>query len=218
MKNYKLPSRQKCLEIIRQCHMPAHILRHSLATEKVAVFLAHKLAEKGIDIDIELVERSALLHDLFRVCDCRLADFSWFDQPVTEQDKQKWKKLKSKFANLYHEDACFEYFKHEYPQLALVIRRHKYIAINDENDKPETWEQKLVYYADKRAMHDKIVTLKQRLEEAHARSAKLRLPGSDSPDIAAIDQLIFELEKEIFSHLDFEPDDLAQQTDYNGAT
>ena len=217
MKNYKLPTRQQCFDIIKQCHMPAHILRHSLATEKAAVFLAQKLAEKGIEIDVELVERAALLHDLFRVCDCRLADFSRFDQPVTEYDKLQWKKLKTKFPDMYHEDACFEFFKDQYPQLALTIRRHKYIAINDKDDKPETWEQKLVYYADKRAMHDEIVTLKHRLDEVHARSARLRLPGSDSPDIAAIDKSIFELEKEIFSYLDFPPDDLNQQTDYNEA-
>jgi len=75
------------------CHVPIHIVRHNEATAKLGVFLARRLAERGMDVDVELVERACLLHDLFRVCDFPLEDFSWFEQPISEEDMAKWRQL-----------------------------------------------------------------------------------------------------------------------------
>ena len=71
-----------------------------------------------------------------------------------------------------------------------------------EEDRPQTWEDKLVYYADKRAMHDVIVPLQERLDEAHARSAAMYGTSKEREEkIAVIDGLIFEMEKEIFAEI-----------------
>lgn len=211
MRDYTLPSHDECRAMIRQCHLPTHILKHSEAANKVGVFLACRLAEKGIEVDVDLVERACLLHDLFRVCDFPLEDFRPFEQPVTEADKARWRRLKAEHGHRRHEDAADAFLKDRYPILAETIRKHRYTAVIDDQDGLESWEEKLVYYADKRAMHDTIVPLAERLDEAHQRSA-IALAKAGQPrrqDMEEkVDALIFQLEAEIFSRLDLHPDDV----------
>ncbi len=214
MRDYALPSHEECLSLIRDCHVPVHIARHAATVARLAVFLARKLAERGIEIDVELVERACLLHDLFRVCDFPLEDFTWFEQPVTEDDKSRWRRLKARHGHVRHEDAADAFLRDKYPVLATTIRRHRYVAVLDEADCPRSWEEKLVYYADKRAMHDRIVPLKERLEEAHQRSAlvlaregKARCPQTEE----AVDARIFELEAEIFNAIGLSPDNVTEE-------
>ena len=211
MRDYTLPTEQECQAIIRQCHVPVHILRHSETVTKLGVFLARRLIEKGIAVDVDLVERACLLHDLFRVCDCPLEDFRWFEQPVTDDDKIKWRRLKAEHGHRRHEDAAHAFLEDRYPVLAETIRKHKYLAVIEADDRLESWEAKLVYYADKRAMHDRIVPLKDRLEEAHQRSA-LAFPTTDRAHRAAmekkVDASIFQLEAEIFSRIGLCPDEV----------
>ena len=207
MRNYALPNRKECLELIRECHVPAHILRHSKATAKLGVFLARRLAENGAEVDIELVERACLLHDIFRVCEFPLEDFGRFEQPVTEEDKTKWRRLKERHGHHPHEDAASAYLSDAYPILAETIRKHRYTAVVDDGDKPQTWEEKIVYYADKRVMHHTIVPLQDRLDEAHRRNVlRRRAADVDDSEIERIDAAIFELEAELFDPIGLDAD------------
>lgn len=206
MKKYKLPSRKRCLEILRQLCVPQRIVKHSVVTAKLAVFLAEKLKEKGIVVDVKLVDLACLLHDIARTCDFRKSSYKRFHKNIAEKDKAKWRQLKEKYKGLCHEDIACELLRKKYPELALTIKKHRYMAILDENEKPQTWEEKLVYYADKRVMHDKIVSLKERLEEAHKRNVCLHRTRAQSKiNTAKVDPLIFKLENEIFSKLDLHP-------------
>jgi putative nucleotidyltransferase with HDIG domain len=206
MKKFDLPTRRQCFEIIKEYHVPPHILKHSLAVAKLAVFLAQRLREKGEAADVDLVDRACLLHDIVRVCDFREIDYGNFEQTVSEQDEAKWRQLRAEYKELGHEDAAYEILKEKYPMLASTIRRHKYMAMLDEETRPKTWEEKLVYYADMRVMHDKIVPLETRLKEAHERNASLRSSEAQSKiEIAKIDPLIFRLEQEIFDRLALTP-------------
>ena len=45
---------------------PSHIVDHCLNVTKIAVRIARKLREKGYDVDMELVEIGAILHDIGR--------------------------------------------------------------------------------------------------------------------------------------------------------
>jgi uncharacterized protein len=211
MRDYALPSHDECLAMIRECHVPVHIMKHAEAVAKLGVFLAERLQDKGVDVDIALVERACLLHDLFRICDCPLEDFSWFEQSVTEQDIVKWRRLKAEHGQRRHEEAADAFLKDKYPVLAATIRKHRYTAVIDEDDLPESWEEKLVYYADKRAMHDTIVPLKDRLEDAHKRSAFLLTKAGKPRRVdmeKKVDTQIFRLEEEIFSRIGLDPDDV----------
>ena len=214
MRDYALPSRDECRAMIRDCHVPVHIVRHAEAVAKLGVFLAERLKDKGIEVDAMLVERACLLHDLFRVCDCPLEDFSWFEQSVTDEDKTRWRRLKAEHGHRRHEDAAHAFLVDKYPVLAATIRRHRYTAVIDEDDRPESWEEKLVYYADKRAMHDRIVPLKERLDEAHERSALIQAQAGKPRRVdmeEKVDAEIFRLEEEIFSQIGLDPDDVTDE-------
>lgn len=209
MKKCKLPTRKQCLDLLEQHCVPEHIVKHSIVAAKLAVFLAEKLKEKGISVDVELIDRACLLHDVARPCDFRGSDCS--QQAVTE-DRAKWQQLKAKYPGLCHENIAYELLRKEYPELALAVKRHRYKAILDEKEKPTTWEEKLIYYADKRIMHDKIMPLKERLEEAHSRNIRLR-DGQTQGDIntSKVDPLIFKLEEEIFSKIGLAPLDVTDE-------
>jgi len=214
MRNYALPDRDECLALIAEYHVPVHIVRHSEAAARLGVFLAERLNENGATVDVALVERACLLHDLFRVCDFPLEDFSWFEPPVSEEDKAKWRRLKARHGANQHEDAAALFFGESYPVLAETIRKHRYTALLCERDRPVTWEEKLVYYADKRVMHDTIVPLRERLEEAHHRSGIVLARAGKQRDINTeqkVDALIFKLEKEIFAHLPLAPDEITAE-------
>ena len=184
--------------MLKEHRVPSHIVRHSLAVAKLAVFLSERLKEKGLPVDVALVDSACLLHDIFRICELEKSDYGKSEQEVTYRGKTKLQQIKS------HEDAAYNLLKEKYPALALAVKKHRYSALLDEKERPRTWEEKLVYYADKRVMHDRIVSLKQRLEEAHKRNApRPKAQGGINP--AKVDRLIYKLEKEIFDKIGLNP-------------
>jgi hypothetical protein len=193
--------------LLKEYRVPSHIVRHSVAAAKMGVFLGERLRAARHDVDVALVDRACLLHDLMRACDFKLQDFSRFEEPVSEETKAFWRRLKERYDGRGHEYAAYDVLKGKWPELAVVIRRHKYVSPISEEDRPQSWEDKLVYYADKRAMHDVIVPLQERLDEAHARSAAMHGTSKEREEkIAVIDALIFEMEKEIFDEIGIEAD------------
>jgi len=221
MRSHLLPSSEECIDLLKDCHVPVHIIKHSKAVAKLGVFLARRIAEQDFPVNVDLVERACLLHDIFRVCEFPLEDFSRFEQTVTEEDKAKWRTLKEKHGGVRHEDAACAYLKDAYPILAQTIRKHRYTAIVSKDDMPRTWEEKLVYYADKRAMHDKIVPLRERLAEAPARHAgKRQAAGIDPAEVARIDAAIVAMETEIFDLIGLDPDAVTAEfiDNYKAAT
>jgi len=215
MRECKLPTRRQCLELMDEFGVPLHIREHSVAVARLGVFLATKLKEKGLparhqageSVDVDLVDRACLLHDLLRICDPRFrGGYDRSRQAITDKDRAKWQQLRARFQRLCHEEAAYELLKDKYPELALAVKRHRYAALLDEKDKPVTWEEKIVYYADKRVMHDRIVPLKERLEEAHRRNVPGRNCANQAKlDSERIDAAIFELEGEIFDKIGLEP-------------
>jgi len=206
VKKSKLPKREQCLELLRKYRVPRNIVSHSRTVAKVAVFLGRALTQKGRKVNIDLLERAALLHDIARVCDFDRADRRLLGQKVTEEDKAVWADIRSKYRHLCHEFAACEILKGKYPDVAEVIKAHRYMGMLDEANRPETWEQKLLFYADMRVMHDKIVPLKQRLEDGHKRNVHFHGSVQKSRiNTAKVDPLVFELEKQIFENLDLEP-------------
>jgi uncharacterized protein len=198
MKKYALPTRRRCLSLLKEHQVPSHIVKHSIAVAKVAVFLAERLREKGVAVDVNLVDRACLLHDIFRICDFKESGNSKFEQKITQKSKSKQQQTKA------HEDAAYNLLKEKYPTLALTVKKHRYTALLDEKERPDTWEEKLVYYADKRVMHNSIVSLKERLEEAHKRNAP-HPKAQGNIDTAEIDRLIYKLEEEIFDKIGLNP-------------
>jgi uncharacterized protein len=206
MKDCSLPTHKQCLAILAEYHVPPHIISHGRAVAKLAVFLAQRLIEKGEAVDTKLLERAALLHDMMRVHDFKESDYERFEQNLPAQVRTKWQRLHEKYKSIPHELAAYEILKERYPTLALTIKRHRYMALLDEKDRPESWEEKLLYYADMRVMHDKIVPLKQRLAEGHKRNIHRHGSAARSKiNTAKVDPLIFQMEKEIFGKIGLDP-------------
>lgn len=212
MKDCNLPTRKECLAILAEYHVPPHIVSHSKTVAKLAVFLAQRLIEKGEEINVELLERACLLHDLLRVHDFKESDYNKFEHNLPKEEKAKWQQLRAKYKSTDHENGAYDVLKDKYPAIALTIKRHRYMSLLDKQDHPETWEEKLLYYADKRVMHDKIVPLKQRLAEGHKRNTHLHGSAAQSKiNTAKVDPLIEKMEKEIFEKIVLNPLEVTEE-------
>jgi HD superfamily phosphodiesterase len=202
----QLPTKEEIEKLWGEFGLTEGIKNHIKGVTKVATFLAKKLNEKGEDINVELVEKSALLHDLARACDFKdfSANHKSHDKP-NESQLKIWKRLKEKYFPLHHSDAACEFLKERYPELSTIVRKHKFSGIGTE-DAPKTWEEKLVHYSDKRVAHDQIVTIQGRQSEALERYPEHKKHLKQSDKFSKLE----ELEKEIFSRLDFKPEDLKE--------
>jgi len=61
-----LPSREQAKDLLRNNKCPPQVIRHCIAVADLAVETARDLTMKGLEVDIQLVEIGALLHDLGR--------------------------------------------------------------------------------------------------------------------------------------------------------
>lgn len=203
MKSCKLPTQKQCKDLLDEYRVPEHIRKHCRAVAEYAAELANRFRAAGIEVNTELVEKACLLHDLTRICDIEKLDYSVFER-VTDEDKRVWTKLREKYGHLRHEDSAYRILKDDYPELAEVIRRHKYHGIAFADQAPQSWEDKIVYYADKRIMHNRKVSLEERLEDGHRRNRDSRRPKPKGLTCREVDDLIFQLEDEIFSKIELE--------------
>jgi uncharacterized protein len=62
----KLPSREQALQLLRESRCPVKVIKHCRAVAKLALETAEACREKGLNVDLELVEIGALLHDIGR--------------------------------------------------------------------------------------------------------------------------------------------------------
>ena len=94
--------------------------------------------------------------------------------------------------------------------MATIIRKHDFrslIAAADE-DRPQTLEEKILYYADKRVCHDRIVSLKRRLEDGRKRYfPDGKIPVHDR----MIAQKLRTLEKELLTKASLKATDIKEK-------
>jgi len=62
-----LPSQQHCYDLWDKYEMPENIREHSRQVTKVADAVARHLKAQGIPVNLELVNRGALLHDIAKI-------------------------------------------------------------------------------------------------------------------------------------------------------
>lgn len=131
-----IPSKEECYRLWDGYHMPENIRRHTLQVTRIAVFLARKLNQNGVKVNVTLVERGALLHDI--------------DKILTIKN------------NKHGEVAEQILLRRNYPELARIAITHRFKYIRDPT---LSWEEKVVNYADKRVKHDQIVSLDERFTD-----------------------------------------------------
>lgn len=173
-----IPTREECLELMNQYGMLENIIIHSIEVAKVALFLSHELNKKGQRIDLLLVEAASLLHDLTKTeCLKTKEDHAW---------------------------TGFQLLKEMgYERVGEVVAQH--IWLSHDVDPSYVSEEEVVNYADKRVMHDRIVSLEERFDDLKDRYGR---HDEAIEYLGRLEKGIYEIENKIFSILDINPDDL----------
>ena len=140
----KIPDRNECEELMARYAMLPHIAEHSRQVMRVALAVTDHL-KAGVSVNKQLVMAAALLHDITK----------------TRSLKTREKHAASGGALL--RDLGF-------PLVAEIVEQH--VIIRDLNPEGEIEEKEIVYYADKRVMHDTIVSLEERVEDLIQRYGK----------------------------------------------
>lgn len=188
-------NKAKIIQIYKEYHTPSTVIAHMQQVAKICEILADKFDNKGVKIEKKLLVNAALLHDALRVCDIRNYNPHEINKNATKEDVRVWDHLRKKYLKIGHEKAVAKLLKKiGEPKLANLILKHNFYLI----DKLKTWEEKILYYADKRVDRDKIVSLKKRFKEGKKRNNG---PGDDFELIEKIENKIIFLEKELFTFL-----------------
>jgi len=139
-----IPTKQECMKLLSKYGMPENIVAHCKAVSRLSVFIAEKIKARGGKVNIDLVRAGALLHDIDKIIE-----------------------IKNKSGK--HGAMAREIIEREgYPEVAKVAERHVLYRIIEDGAKFSI-EEKIVFYADKRVNHDKIVSLDERFEYLRGR-------------------------------------------------
>ncbi len=174
-----LPSESECLALMEAHGMLPHIRDHCCRVRDVAAFLGRALAAAGYPLHLPLIEAAALLHDLGKT-------------PClgTSRNHAQWG------AEIL--DGL------GYPDVARIVRDHVYL--DSARAGPTTVrETEIVNYADKRVLHDQVVTLEHRfldLKERYGRTPQAL------ERLAALEVNARSLETRLFAPLALTPLDL----------
>ena len=164
----------KALNILVEYNVPEHIIHHSFKVTKVAYILSEELSDVGIKVNLPLIIFSSLLHDI-----------------------TKYQSILNKGED--HSETGGKVLRDiGYPDVAEIIESHIVIK----NRKRLLIEKMVVFYADKRVMHDKVVSLKERYEdlaERYGKNFKSKLMIKEGYRRA------MKIEREIFKSLNFSP-------------
>lgn len=151
----KIPSREQAIQFLRKSGCPKNVMRHCEIVAELAVEIAEAYKKKGTDVDLELVEIGALLHDIGR----------------------------SKTHSVNHAVAGAKIARSlGLPETVVsIIKRHVGSGITAEEAKklgwpkdvyvPQTLEEKIVSYADKLIEGSRRVSIERTIERF--RSEKL---------------------------------------------
>lgn len=187
---------QEVQNLIKEFRVPLHVRKHCEAVADFAVKLGQKFIEAGEKVDLKLIRQAALLHDLVRVADFKNLHPAKFPYPVKAADIEYWESLRKKYGGKHHAIAGAEILEERgYRDIANLVRKHRFLQVEDSFN---TWEEKILYYADKRVKHDKIVSLEERLHDGKIRNAPSLAVEKKSPEV---DGKVFALEREIFAKI-----------------
>jgi len=211
---------RKIHTLYKEYCVPEHIIKHMYRVADVAILLAKKIKDmKGAEPDLDTLKYGALLHDIVKVCEFNENSDLFQDPAYSKTDHEVWIRLIRNFGQLGHIDAAFEILEElGEPELANMIKKHKFHSIitNRNSDKLNTIEEKLLYYADKRVLHDRIVSLKERLDDGKKRYLFINeIRNKDDigeEDESKTEAAIYQLEKELCRLAGIAPEDINEST------
>ncbi len=141
--------------------LPAHIVRHCDTVADVCNTLAEDLIRRGILVRKRALHDAARIHDLLRFIDFRRGGHP--ENTHTDEQRSLWASLAQRFPGMHHEAACAHFLReHGFPVIATIVEVH---GLELPSPDRSTIEQKLLFYADKRVLIDKVVTLEERFAD-----------------------------------------------------
>jgi uncharacterized protein len=173
-----IPSKNDCFRLMCEAQMLENIVAHSLQVCRVGMCLVDHLKLKGIVFDSRLIQAAALLHDITK----------------TRSFKTEENHALTGGQHL---------IKLGYVEVGNLVRQH--VRLDDYPEHQSLSEAVIINYADKRVLHDQIVSLDERMNYIVDRYG-------NSLELQQRIQMLWgktkALEKSIFSHLPFAPNDL----------
>ena len=131
-----IPSEKECYRMMSEMAMLDNIVAHSIRVCQVATLLAENLNSNGSDLDPGLIRAASLLHDITKTRSLK----------TTEDHARTGDRHLRKLG---------------YPEVAAIVGQHVRLVEFDAERKPT--EAEVVNYADKRVLHDKVVSLEERI-------------------------------------------------------
>jgi len=176
----QIPTIEQCYQMMCEMKMMDHIVIHSLQVCRVATVLTDHLKEQQNHLNFNLIRAAALLHDITKT-----RSFNTDENHALTGGQ---------FLN-----------DRNYPEVGDLVRQH--VVMDAYRTGKTLREVEIINYADKRVLHDKIVSLDKRLEYILERYAQ---NPADRERIDLLWQKTKRLEDRIFGKLSFAPDDLIQ--------
>jgi len=174
----KIPCKKTCYDIIRGHSMMDHIIAHSKMVHNVVDMICRHIALEYPHINIELSKSAALLHDIT--------------------------KTRSFTTGEMHAETGGELLETlGFPETGDIIRQHVILDCYDST--ADVNEAEIVNYSDKRVLHDRVVSLEERLDyifEHYVTDKKF------FNRYKLLRKKTFELEDKLFASIDITPDDL----------
>jgi predicted hydrolase (HD superfamily) len=177
-----IPTPEEAMALWNTYNLPEKKRIHVSLVAKVSLFLATRCQEKISDYQIHttLLHAAALLHDI--------------DKSIPKASGEQ------------HPDTAVRILRLEnMEEVAAVVKTHSLYAILDPSIAPKSWEEKILYLADK--------MVKQEIITVDRRFALWREEDLPSEAITKLEQCyphVKVLEKEIFSLIDMNPKDVAK--------
>jgi uncharacterized protein len=177
----KILTKKKCFQLMCDMQMPEHIVAHSIQVCRVGLCLLDHLKLQGIRMNEQLVVAAALLHD------------------ITKTRSFETEENHALTGGQFLTDLG-------YPQIGHLVRQH--VRLDDYSDQKNLSEAVIINYADKRVLHDRIVSLDERMSYIQQRYGTRT---EHKRRIELLREKTEAVEKQIFRYVAFLPEDLDHQ-------
>jgi len=160
----RLPSRQEALKILAKSGCSSTVISHCKTVAAVAKEIAENCKKKGLNVDVQLVEVGALLHDVGR------SKTHSVDHPIVGADIARGFNVPERVVTIIERHIGGGITADEAKKLGWLVKDYV----------PHTLEEKIVSYADKMVDGSRKVPIEQTLQKF---SEKL---GKEHPAIGRI--------------------------------
>ncbi|HRX16941.1 MAG TPA: HDIG domain-containing protein [Spirochaetota bacterium] len=165
-----IPSEEECFELFERYGMLKNIVRHSLRVRDVANALCSSLINPD-SLNCSVVNAASLLHDIAK--------------SITLKTGEHHDILGAKML-----------MQIGYPEIAAVVSEH--VTLKNFSIDTPLREAEIVFYADKRVLHDKLVTVDERISDLFTRYGKTAVSRQH---ILSTQRILKELETKITHNL-----------------